>query len=506
MKKTALLLMLLTIISKIMGFGREIALSYSYGASNISDAFLISLTIPQMIFYFIGNGLSIGFIPIYSHIEQQEGEKEGNRYTNNLVNILLILCTIIIVICLLFTEQIVKVLASGFKGETFTFAVWFTRIGLFGIYFTGLVRIFCGYLRVKGNFAIPESIGVPLNFFLILFILLSVKTGLTVLAIGSVVAFASQLLLLLPFLYKKGYRYCFALDTKDDYIRELFSLALPVIIGTSVNEINKLVDRTLASNIAVGGISALNYADKITTFVQGMFVTTISTAMYPMISKMVAQGDMGGLKKAVSEAINLTNLFVIPATVGALIFAEPVVRLLFGRGAFQPEAVAMTSTALFFYAMGMIGFGLKEILYRAYFSMQDSRTPMINASLSVLMNIVLNLILSKFLGLGGLALATSISAIVCTVILFVQFRKKIGPFGMKNTVCSTIKIFFSSLGMGVGAYLTYKILLSYISANLTLIISIGASVIVYFILIYFMKIEEVNSLVTTIRKRLTDMV
>ena len=502
MKKTALLLMIITIFSKIVGFAREITLSYFYGASNISDAFLISLTIPNVIFSFIGVGISTGYIPLYSEIEQKQGGKEGYRYTNNLVNILLIICTGIIFFGYLFTNQIVKVFASGFEGDTLALAVRFTRISLLGIYFTGLINVFGSFLRVKGNYAIPALVGFPLNFFTIFSIILSSKTNVFVLAVGSVIATASQLALLVPFVRKKGYRYNFLLDTKDEYIKKMIYIALPIIIGASVNQINVLVDRTLASGIAVGGISALNYANKLNGFVQGMFVTSIATVMYPMISKMAVQGNFDGLKNSVSEAINLINLFVIPATMGAMIFAEPVVKLLFGRGAFDSEAISMTSNALFFYSIGMIGFGLREILSKAFYSLQDTKTPMINATIAVAMNIVLNLILSRFLGLGGLALATSISAIFCTGLLFVSLRKKIGPFGMKNTTMSFMKILASSLVMGVVAYLTYDLLLSYFSGNLSLIISICIGALAYFVIIYFMKIDEVDTLINAAKKKL----
>jgi len=502
MKKTALFLMIITIVSKIFGFGREITLSYFYGASNISDAFLISLTIPSVIFSFIGTGISTGYIPLYSEIEQEHGEKEGNRYTNNLVNILLMMCTGIIVFCLLFTDHVVRIFASGFKGDTLVSAVKFTRISLFGIYFTGLLSIFKGFLQLKENYVVPALIGFPMNFFIILSILLSFKTNISVLAIGSVIATASQLVLLVPFVRKEGYRYKFVLDTKDEYIRKMLSIALPVIIGVSVNQINVLVDKTLASGIAIGGISALNYAEKLNGFVQGLFVMTIAAVMYPMIAKMAAQSNFDGLKKSVSEAINLINLFVIPATVGAMIFAEPVVKLLFGRGAFDSEAISMTSNALFFYSIGMIGYGLREILSRAFYSLQDTKTPMINATIAVAMNIVLNLILSRFLGIGGLALATSISAMFCTGLLFVSLRKKIGPFGIKNIVISFIKIMVSSLVMGVVTKFIYDLLLSYFSGNLSLIISICIGALVYFVIIFFIRIDEVDSLVYSAKKKL----
>lgn len=502
MKKTALLLMIITIVSKIVGFGREITLSYFYGASNISDAFLISLTIPSVIFSFIGTGISTGYIPLYSKIEEKYGEKEGKRYTNNLVNILLVLCTGIIIFGLLFTGPLVKMFASGFEGNTLELAIRFTRISLFGIYFTGLINIYGGFLRIKGNYAVPACVGFPMNFFLILSILLSSKTNVIVLAIGSVIATASQLVFLVPFMHKAGYRYEYIFDTKDEYIRRMIYIALPVIIGASVDQINVLVDRTLASGIAVGGISALNYASKLNGFVQGMFVTTISAVMYPMISKMAVQGNFDGLKSSVSEAINLINLFVVPATFGAMIFAEPIVRLLFGRGAFDPEAISMTSIALFYYSIGMVGFGLREIISRAFYSMQDTKTPMINAAVAVSMNIILNIILSRYMGIGGLALATSLSAIFCTGLLFISLRKKVGPFGMKDTAVSFVKILVSSAGMGIAAYISYVFLVPRISRNLSLIISIFIGALVYSVIVYFIKIKEVDTLVDAAKKKL----
>ncbi|AEE91889.1 Integral membrane protein MviN [Tepidanaerobacter acetatoxydans Re1] len=502
MKKTALLLMIITIVSKIVGFGREITLSYFYGASNISDAFLISLTIPSVIFSFIGTGISTGYIPLYSKIEEKYGEKEGERYTNNLVNILLVLCTGIIIFGLLFTGPLIKMFASGFEGNTLELAIRFTRISLFGIYFTGLINIYGGFLRIKGNYAVPACVGFPMNFFLILSILLSSKTNVMVLAIGSVIATASQLVFLVPFMHKAGYRYEYIFDTKDEYIRRMIYIALPVIIGVSVDQINVLVDRTLASGIAVGGISALNYASKLNGFVQGMFVTTISAVMYPMISKMAVQGNFDGLKSSVSEAINLINLFVVPATFGAMLFAEPIVRLLFGRGAFDPEAISMTSIALFYYSIGMVGFGLREIISRAFYSMQDTKTPMINAAVAVSMNIILNIILSRYMGIGGLALATSLSAIFCTGLLFISLRKKVGPFGMKDTAVSFVKILVSSAGMGIAAYISYVFLLPRISRNLSLIISIFIGALVYSVIVYFIKIKEVDTLVDAAKKKL----
>lgn len=501
MKKTTLILMIITIISKIFGFIRDITLSYFYGASNISDAYLISLTIPTIIFELIGIGINTSYIPIYSSIEKERDYKLAERFTNNIINIIIIICTIIILLVLLYTMPIVKLFASGFEDETLSLATRFTKISIFGIYFYSLIYILNGYLQSKNSFVVPALRGILLNLVIITAIVFSSKYGIAFLSIGSLIAMAIQFVFLVPFAYKKGHKYSFILDKNDEYLKKMLYLAIPVIIGVSVNQINILIDRTIASRIAIGGISALNYASRLNGFIQGIFVLSIATVMYPMISKMAAENNMNGLKKSLSEAISLINLLVLPATVGAVLFAEPVVKLLFGRGAFDSQAILMTSDALFFYSIGMIGFGLREVLSRAFYSLQDTKTPMMNAAVAMGLNIVLNIILSKFLGIGGLALATSISAIFCTGLLFISLRKKIGPFGIKSIIISFIKILCSSLLMGLIAKISYNILLNSISQNLSLILSIGIGAFSYFAVIYFMKIEDVDAMVYAMKKR-----
>ncbi|WP_077369203.1 murein biosynthesis integral membrane protein MurJ [Anaerosalibacter sp. Marseille-P3206] len=502
MKRTAIIIMLITIVSKILGFARDVTLSYFYGASNISDAYLISLSIPGVIFTFVGIAILTGYIPIYSEIENNYGTGESHKYTNNLINILLIICTIIIIFGLLFTEQIVKMFAKGFDTETLILATKFTKISLLGIYFTAMIYIFNGFLQVNGNYIAPSLTGFPLNIITIVSVILSSKINIMILSVGSVLAIFSQLLILMPFVHREGYKYKFIFNFRDENLKKMAYLAIPVIIGASVDQINVLVDRTLASSIVVGGISALNYANKLNLFIQGIFVASISTVIYPVISKMATQDNMNGLKDTVLEAINSISLLIIPVTVGALIFAKQIIRFLFGRGAFNLEAINLTADALFFYSIGMVGYSFRAILSKAFYSLQDTKTPMINAAIAMAMNIVLNIILSKYMGIGGLALATSISAIFCTVLLFISFRKKIGSFGLKNIVISFIKILCASLAMGVIAKLSYDVLLKHISENLSLIAAIIIGAVVYFAIIYFMGIEEVDSMIKAVKNKL----
>ncbi len=502
MKSTAFSIMILAIVSKIIGFGREMVLSYTYGTSVTTDVYLISQTIPSALFSFVGAAIGTSFIPLYSGIFKEKGKLEANRYTSNLCNAFLLLVSIVVAVVLLFTKPIVKLFAIGFTSEAHHLAVCFTRITVFGIYFSALLNIFSGYLRVNASYLIPALMGVPMNLIIIGSLFISTKTNIYVLAIGSVLATASQLLLLVPSIRRTGYQHQLVVDWKDEYLKEMIFIALPVIVGTSVNEINVLVDRTLASSIAVGGISALNYSRRLNDFVQGLFVASVSTVFYPTISKIAAENNIKGLKSSVSEAIAIVNLLVIPATIGAMIFAKEVVVLLFGRGAFAPDAIAMTSNALFYYSIGMIAFGLRDILSRAFYAFQDTKTPMINATIGVVINIVLNLILSKYMGLGGLALATSISAIVTAILMFITLRKKIGPFGLLEITRSFIKISIASVIMGGFAYGSFRLMLLRFSQNLSLIFAIGIGALTYAIIIYFMKIPEVDNTLAALKKKL----
>lgn len=503
MKRTALLIMIITIFSKIFGFLREITLSYFYGASGISDAYLISLTIPSVIFAFIGVGLSTGYIPMFSKIVHSDGEQEGNRFTNNLINIVLIICTLLIILGIYFTTPIVRTFAAGFEGDTLALAVKFTRISIVGIYFTAITYVFSSFLQLKGNYLAPALIGLPYNLIIIMSIYMSCKSNILVLAIGSIIAVASQLILLLPYAFKKGYKYKFIANFGDKNIKAISYLVFPMIIGVSVDKINTLIDRTIASTIVEGGISALNYASRLNDFVLGIFVASITTVIYPLISKMAVENNIDELKKTISESINSINLLIIPTTVGAMLFAEPVVRLLFGRGAFDIQAINMTSSALLFYSIGMIGFGPRDILSKAFYSLQDTKTPMIYATISMFLNIVLNLILSRYMGIGGLALATSISAILCTGLLIISFRKKVGPLGFKSLSITTLKILFASLIMSIFSKMCFDYLVLTLSDKLALLLGIGLGAVIYFAVIYFMRIKEVDDLVDTIKKRLS---
>ncbi|MEG2195211.1 MAG: murein biosynthesis integral membrane protein MurJ, partial [Terrisporobacter sp.] len=481
----------------------------AYGASSTSDAFLVAMNIPAVIFTAIGTSLGTAFIPLFCEVKSNRGEEASVKYTNNILNVVVIICIILALLGAVFAPQLVKLFALGFKGETMEQAVYFTRIMLLGIPFLGISYIMMAYLQVKENFIIPGLMPIPYNICIIIAILLSVKISPYILPFGALIGLLGQFIFQLPFAMKRGYKYKPYINLKDEYLKKMIWLIGPVLIGVAVNQINTIVDRTIASTLVEGSISALNYANKLNQFVMGMFIVSISSVVYPILSKLSTENNKTEFNKSIITSINTVILIVIPISVGAIILSTPIVKILFQRGEFDARATYMTSVALVFYSIGMIGFGLRDILGKVFYSLQDTKTPMINGVIAMGLNITLNILFVKFtnMQLAGLAFATSISALVTIVLLFINLRMKIGPFGGKSIVIVFVKSILSALLMAIITIFIYKNLSSLLGLGtlkeiLTLVISIVVGAFVYGISVVVLKVSEVNFILTNLKKKI----
>lgn len=498
-------LMIATLIAKILGFGRELALATAYGASNYSDAFLVALNIPTSLFAIIGTTLTTAFIPLYFSIKKDEGETLALRFTNNILNIVIILSMALSVLGLIFTDELVKLFAYGFEADTFNMAVHYTRIMLFGFVFLGINHMMASYLQVKDSFIVAGLMSVPYNIFIIAFIFISSKVDPSLLGWGALLGLSSQVLLLAPFAIKHGFKYKFTLDIKDKYIKQALWLIGPVLIGVAVNQVNTIVDRNLASSLAEGSISALNYSNKLIQFILGMFIASVGTVIYPLLSKLSSDDNKENFNKTIVTSVNTLILLIIPITAGAMALSEPIVKLLFERGAFNPEATKMTASALSFYALGIIGFGLRDILGKVFYSLQDTKTPMVNGVICMILNIVLNIILVKYMGHSGLALATSFSAIVCIVLLFRSLKKKIGNFGGNKIIKAlTTSILTSVVMVVIVVFAHTKVSTIVGTESIGQVISLGVAVclgaVVYLAGMITFKLEEIDLIREKLKK------
>ena len=500
--------MLITMISKVLGFGREIVLGYFYGTSAYSDVYITAMNIPGVVFAAIGAALSTTFIPLYHEALENGGEKRALKFSNNIVCIVVTLSLGLAILGYIFAEPLVKLFAMNFEGEKLLLTVKFVRIMMIGVVCIGLSNIMTAYLQIQGNFTVPGMIGFPYNIVIISSIVISAVTKqIDILAIGVILGMAVQFLFQVPFAIKKGYKFKLVMDLKDEQLKKMVWLVLPVFIGVAVNQVNTMVDRSLASGLETGVITALNSANRLNGFVLGLFITTISAVIYPTLSKLSSENNKEKFAESVATSVNCVSLLVLPATVGAIVLATPIVRILFQRGAFNARSTTLTATALVFYSIGMIGFGLRDILGKVFYSLKDTKTPMINGVIAMVMNVILNIVLVNVMGHGGLALATSLSSIICILLLFCSLKKKIVYYGQDKINNTFFKALISSLAMGVVTYFVYKLFsgmlgLGFIQEAISLGASVGVGVIVYAVLVKVFKVEEIDMLIDMIKKKI----
>jgi len=491
LNRNTAIIMLVIIFSKITGILRDIILAEKYGTSNISDAYLISISIPTLIFYFIGHSISTAYQPMFNKIREEKGEKSAVEYTNKITTISLLICTIIVIILLIFTRPIVKVFAVGFDEQTIYLTSQFIRISAASLFFMTIISVWGGYLQVKENFIVPAAISVPRNAVLVISIILSVNFGIICLGYGILFAYIAEFIFMLPFVIKNNFKFKFIFSLNDNDIKETLYIIIPILLGVGVSQINKMIDKSLASTIISGGISALNYAAVINNAVQEVLVTGIITILFADCTKLVAKGKHEVLKNKLRKTINITISILLPATFGVILLSEQIVRYFLCRGSFDELSLSLTKGALCCYTIGLPFLALRDMLVKVFYAYKDTKATTIISIIAIFINVVFNIILSSTWGINGLASATSISAIFNSIILFLILRKKIGDFGIKSILINTLKSLFGCIIMAFVIKFA-KTLFNNLNSISGVIICVMIGIISYSIVSIILKNELVN--------------
>lgn len=503
MKKTAFILMIVTVLSKVIGFVRETVLANYYGTGMVADAFVIAFAIPVVLFNFISTGVNTGIIPMLTEIEKNKGKEEGFKFTANLFNMLLIFSTVLFALGIVFTTPLVKIFAVGFTGEKLVVASQITRYILIALFGLSISAVFRGYLQYNGIFTVTALTGFVMNAFTIAAIVLSALTNnLIILGLGAGLGQLLQYIIFIPYIRKTGYRHKWGIDIHDPHIKQLAMLALPVIIGVAVNDINNIIDRNLASIFAANGVSVLNYANRLMGFVSGIVIVSIVTAVFPTLSRMAADKNIKGMKTEFASAISILNLLVLPAMAGLCIFAYPIVSLLFERGQFSSNDVYMVGTALICYTPGLIAIAYRDVLSRMFYSLHDTRTPAVNAIITVILNVTLSIIIAQFVGIYGLALGTTVATFLGMGLLLSVLRYRLKGLALGTIAKSTVKVIISTILMGVASYGFYYFTGDLFNGSrLQLLISIAIAVIVYGASVFILGVNEATELKDILLKR-----
>ena len=507
LKKISYFLLVLS-VAKLSGFLRDVILSYQFGASNISDAYLVSLTIPGSIFAFIGIAIKAVYIPSYIKTETNKGSNEANMYSYRLTSALSVVSFFLIVLSWIFARQIVFAYASGFDEETADICVFLTRLNLLTLVLLSVEYVNEALLQAKGQYAISEFNALPANIIIIISFYCISSFGVVFFSIGKILSVVAQLIITFTFLAVR-FKYRFKFQTnlssiwKDKEIRSSLKRVVPVVVSTSGNEINKLVDRSVASSITVGGISSLVYANRLNALVTEICLNSIVTIQYPRISECSSKNDILGLKKEVSNSLLFMFFFLLPATAIMILFPKEIITFVYGHGA-GISAVENASACFYFYSFGILAVGIREILIRVFYSLGNTRTPAKIALIGICMNIVGDFVLTYLIGFGGLALSTSIASIFVMAVDYLLLKRRLPWILESLNFVEVLKLLATTIAVSSFAYYSFKFVGEYVNSSLSLITTIALMCILYIGILYTLKspvVQGLNGLIAKLKSR-----
>lgn len=506
--KSVGMIVVISLGSKVLGFFRQALIAYRYGSGAGTDTFFIALSAISLFSAILSQTINTTLIPVLSDVEVHEGKAGKKEHFNNFLNTMTLVAILLSLLAFLIAPSIMAIVARGFEGEQFQQAIYMMRLGLPILILSTLVGSFVGYLQTEERFTESALTAIPFNLVYIFFLyFLAGRFSIIALMIAVIVAEAAKLLVVVPSIRKLGYRYKWKVDLKDKYMQQMAYLVPPVLLSVGIGDLNNMVDRSMASSLVEGSVSSLNYANTLNTIVYGIFIMAILTVVFPILSKEANAKNYPALKKIIQTSMNIILLILIPATIGMIILSGPAVKFAFQRGEFGDRAAWMTQTALIAYSVGLVGLGIKTLLARIFYALQDTKTPMINSVYALVSNVLLNLVFVRFLGHNGLALATSLTTIVTAIILLYELRKKIGPLGLSTMIQSSMKILASSVVMGVVVYFLYHYSMEILAPSrlielVLLLLIVGIALVVYLGCLYLFKVEELYFLIDSVKEQL----
>ncbi|MEO8574767.1 MAG: murein biosynthesis integral membrane protein MurJ, partial [Pyrinomonadaceae bacterium] len=481
--------------SRVLGLGREMVFAHFFGTGFLNDAFQLAFRIPNVLRDLFAEGaLSAAFVKVFTDYQINKSEQEAWRLASLVLNALAVVLSIVTIVGILLSRQFVNLIAEGFSPEKAALATTLTQIMFPFILLVALAAVAMGVLNTKGVFGIPASASTVFNIASIAFGLVfaywlsggswvasmdenvvpdgAAQWAIIGMSIGTLIGGAAQFLMQLPSLHKVGFRFLPILSFTDPGVKRVMRLMGPAILGTSAVQINVLVNTFFVSGID-HGISWLGYAFRLMQFPIGIFGVAVGTASIPVLSRLAAEGRTKDFRDTLSSSMNLVFLLTLPSACGLIVLGEPIIRLLYlhAGGAFKEADVPMTAWALSGYAIGLTGYAAIKVLSPAFYAMDDAKTPMLVGVASILVNGIASYFFMSWLstvwvtdarphGLGhvGVALATSVVAIVNFAALALIMRSRIKRINGRSILTGFAKIAAASAVMSVVCFFSLRLL------------------------------------------------
>ncbi|TYO74330.1 murein biosynthesis integral membrane protein MurJ [Rossellomorea marisflavi] len=495
---------LVTIISglgKLLGFARESIIAAYFGTSDVADVFFVSSLVPTLLFTAIGTAIQAGTIPLFMEARGRS-KKESRELMSLLGTFFLVISLSFIAVTLLFTEPLMKLMAPGFTPGQLDLAVDLTRIMIPSMIFLTLTAISTGVLNANTQFVLPAFTSTVQNIVIILAtVLLTNMYGVFGLAAGVLMGAAGQFFIQYPSFRKEGIGFNFAFKENKEQIKRIMILFYPIIIAAISIQLNSLVDRMVSSGLETGSVSALNYGNRLLWLPLSVILTPLITVLYPSL----VEGALESYKRFFTIIHKGTAIILfagLPFTVLLAVSGDDLIRLAFERGSFDAGATSITFQALFYYGIGLVFFALRDFLMNGFYALKKTKIAMYSCLGAVAANVVLSIILARFMGVGGIALASSISMLIQCIVLFSYLLK---GYEEKKTYSKRLgkesgKLLLTTAGAAAGALATKALLANDLNIIIHTAIMTAVIFIIYCMLAFLFKVQAVSPLTQKLKR------
>jgi len=505
--RSAGVLVFISALTKPVNFLREAIVAALFGTSAARDAFLVAWTIPNLASLLVTEGLSQVLIAIVMGDLGKGRQREAWRTVSTLLNLLSLAMIALSLVLIVAAPALVTFLAPSFGAEARALATDLSRVMAFCVLFLGLANLFAGVLNAQQRFVWPALAPIILSGTAIAVMLLGWRTlGIYSLALGMLVGTLGMVLWQVPAALRAGARYTPCLDLRQEGVQQFARLAGPLLLGTAILSVPSIVDRIVASGLPEGSLSALDYAGRVMQLVFSLFMPTMFTPLFPMLSLFVSQGDQMRFRQGVVAGIQAVEAIALPIAVWLIVLAGPLVRLLYQRGEFTVISTNLTAGALAFYALGF-AFVAQWVLFQVFYARQDTAARVQMAVAITLVNATLDVILGRLMGVNGLALASSLGTLAGLVYGLWLFHRKTGEalWQEPGLVAFLGKVVLAAVLSGLTALAIYSPLAgrwdvaSFVAQTMALAVAGGGAAVVYIGLLWLFRVREVAHLLRWIR-------
>lgn len=501
----ALIVVTATAASRVFGYVREITAAAYYGAGAAKSAFDVAFLIPSTVQILVAQAaLSAALIPVFAGLLEKDQRDEAWRVARTIFTLATVILGAVVIACIVFAPKIMPLFAPGYRNDPAMMAdiVNMTRLLFPTVILLAVTGVVVSILNSYGHFTLPALAPVFWNLVIIAAILLgSDRIGIEAMAWGVLLGTLVQLLMQLPWLMGRGGRLGFSLAWRNPHVRQVGALMLPVSLSLGLINLNGIVDVQFASYLGENAVASMNYAFRLYQLPEALFAIAVGTVLFPTLSRLAARDDLDGFRDTLTRGLRIIFFLLIPISAFILVLSEPLVRLAYEHGLFNSRDTEVVGSALFFFAFGSAFSGGSALLTRGFFSLSRPWLPTSVALGNLAVNALLNWALIKPLGLGGIALSTTLVSTVTFFILLVLMRRHLQRIEGRVILRSAVTVAVLSALAALAAYAAWYGVDSWLGRSLaaqlgSLGAALAAATLVFTVLSRSMALAEWKLLLT----------